>query len=232
MSYTIQVKHRYIIPENKIKRTIEHINKKIITYGVHAEDNNKHATRDRVQEGTLHRMLYANGEPIPPIGNAELLKKTEYGQENVAFYYGGVPHLVYVPPRPVLQPIAIMLLAFFRDIIENAIHKQFEFRNIYSFEQELNKFKLKFSRSVLYDFVRNRGEGFWEGGEHNSPYVQAVKFFDKLGEAGVQQIADVSKWGIKNITQWDATSVYHFGDTPLMDSLDLLNSIKAKLEDK
>ena len=231
MGYSIQIKHRYKIPESKIMNAIDEINRKIITFGVHKEDNSKHAIRDKVQNGTLHKMLYNNGQPIPPIDNAELLRKAETGREEI-FTYGREAHLTQIPPRPVLQPMVQTALWLHGDLIKNAVQKQFEFKNIYTFNQELNKFKLKLNRTGVYDFVRNRGMGYWEGGEHNSPYVQAVKYFDRLDESEISKITYQKSFGIKKIASWDTTRIYHQGDTPLMDSLDLLNSIKSKIEDR
>ena len=145
MGYSIQIKHRYKIPESKIMNAIDEINRKVITFGVHKEDNSKHAIRDKVQNGTLHKMLYNNGQPIPPIDNSELLRKAETGREEI-FYYGREAHLTQIPPRPILQPMVQTALWLHGDLIKNAVQKQFEFKNIYTFNQELNKFKLKLNR--------------------------------------------------------------------------------------
>lgn len=232
MNFSVSVRHKYIVPKTKIENAIDEINKKIITLGVHKEDNSKHPIRDKVQRQVLHEMLYANGGHIPPIDNAPLLKKTETGSEEI-LYYGGKAHLVEIPSRPVLQPLVQLALLYESKIFLRAIQKQFEFKNVNEFRDGLNLFSNKLgSKSTVYDFIKNRGMGYWVDGEHNSPYVQAVKYFDKLGDAGAAKIADINTWSIKNIANWDATNVYHQGDTPLMDSLDLLNSIKSKIEDR
>lgn len=106
--------------------------------------------------------------------------------------------------------------------------KQLQFSNPNSFKNSLNRFKISLNNSV-FDFIKNRGMGFWENAEHNNPYTQAVKFFDIVGDYSI--LTDTGKY-IKDINKWQVNQSYKKGDMPLMDSLDLIKSIKAKVERK
>ena len=222
------IKHNYRIPKSVIDKTIDNINSKMITFGVHAEDDDKHSNRNKVQNGLRHRLLYNNGNPIDPKGNAELLRLNETERETT-WYIGGEVATTTIPARPVLLPILQMTQTFNGNIIRNGIKQAFKFRNPQVFDTYLNRFKNKLGRRAVYDFVKGRGMGYWEDGEHNSPYVQAVKFFDKIGDVAYNDIVSDDGKFIKFITDWDVNNSYYMGDTPLMDSLDLLNSIKAKV---
>lgn len=222
----IEIKHKFIIPKSIIDSTLDEINKNIITFGVHKEDNSKHTTRDIIQSKPLHKALYYNGGNPTPIGNAELLMKNEKGFESV-LYVGNSRILIHVPSRPVLQPIMLLNFSMF-DTIKRGLNKQLRFNNSNAFKNSLNRFKISLNNSV-FDFIKNRGMGFWENAEHNNPYTQAVKFFDKIGDIGI--LEDTGKY-IKDISQWQVSRNYEKGDMPLMDSLDLIKSIKAKVERK
>ena len=222
----ISVKHRYVIPKQVIDKALEEIDKTSITFGVHKNDNRKHSTRDMVQSQILHKALYYNGGNPTPIGNAELLMKNEKGFESV-LYIGNSPRLIHVPSRPVLQPIMLLNFSMF-DTIKRGLNKQLRFNNSNAFRSSLNRFKINLNNSV-FDFIKNRGMGFWKDAEHNNPYTQAVKFFDKIGDISI--LEDTGKY-IKDISQWQVSRNYKKRDMPLMDSLDLVKSIKAKIERK
>lgn len=222
----IEIEHKFIIPKSIIDSTLDEINKNIITFGVHKEDNNKHTTRDIIQSKPLHKALYYNGNNPTSIGNAELLMKNEKGFESV-LYINNSPKLIQVPSRPVLQPIIIINFQMF-DSIKRGLKKQLQFSNPNSFKNSLNRFKISLNNSV-FDFIKNRGMGFWENAEHNNPYTQAVKFFDMVGDYSI--LTDTGKY-IKDINKWQVGQNYRKGDMPLMDSLDLIKSIKAKVERK
>lgn len=117
----IEIEHKFIIPKSIIDSTLDEINKNIITFGVHKEDNNKHTTRDIIQSKPLHKALYYNGNNPTPIGNAELLMKNEKGFDSV-LYINNSPKLIQVPSRPVLQPIIILNFQMF-DSIKKRIEK-------------------------------------------------------------------------------------------------------------
>lgn len=222
----IEIEHKFIIPKSIIDSTLNEINKNIITFGVHKEDNNKHETRDIVQSKPLHKALYYNGENPNPIGNAELLMRNEKGFESV-LYIGNGPRLIQVPSRPVLQPIVMLNFQMF-NTIKRGLKKQLQFNNINSFKNSLTRFERSLNNSV-FDFIKNRGMGFWRNSEHNNPYTQAVKFFDSIGDYSI--LKDTGKY-IKDINKWQVNQSYKKGDMPLMDSLDLVKSIKAKVERK
>lgn len=223
-----EIKHKFVVPKSVIDNVVNNINSKKITFGVHKEDNNKHSNRDKIQNGTLHKLYYNNGKPIQPIGNAELLRKTET-ERPTTVYRGNQAVDIKIPARPVLQPVHGLVVGMNPQMTKNAIKKAFKFKDLQAFDRYMNRYKNLFGRRAVYDFVRNRGMGAWEGGEHNSPYTQAVKFFDKLGDSGIDSIISDDKKYIKSIKNWDTTQNYNLGDTPLMDSLDLLNSIKSKV---
>ena len=223
-----EIKHNYRVPKSVIDNVVKNINSKKITFGVHSEDSNKHSNRDKVQQGTLHKLYYNNGKPIPPISNAELLRKTET-QRTETVYRGNQVVEIKIPSRPVLLPIHGIVVGMNPSMTKRAIAKAFKFKDLQAFDRYLNKYKRLLGRRAVYDFVKNRGMGAWEGGEHNGAYTQAVKFFDKLGDSGIDALVSNDKKFIKTISNWDTAQNYSAGDTPLMDSLDLLNSIKSKV---
>lgn len=228
--YSYSVKHNYKISKKTIDKVIDKFNAKKITFGVHKEDTNKHNVRDRVQNMNLHRLLYNNGKPIPSKSNAELLRLAEHGYETI-LYYGNQAHNVVVPSRPVLQPILQISLMYKLNTIKNSIRNQFKDMKSNVFNDKLNGFA-RYLQGGVSDFIKNRGMGYWQDAEHNSPYVQAVKFFDRLGESALTYKINNIDELMDMIRKWDTMFNYHQGDTPLMDSLDLLKSIKAKVEDK
>lgn len=233
MDFKFKIQHSYKIPSSVINRAINNINANKITFGVHSEDNDKHPNRDRVQNQQLHKLLYNNGNTPTPISNSKLLAKSESGFSST-MYYGNKAHSVEVPSRPVLFPILSLTLTYNGNIIRNGIKRQFKFNNPQEFTNSLTRFSNKMGYKSVLDFIKGRGFGFWGDAEYNNPYTQAIKFLDCLEDFKLEyrDVLSKNEKFIKVISNWDVNkgSIFSKASYPLLDSLDLINSIKSKVE--
>lgn len=225
------VKRIYIIPKQKIEETFSKINNTSLTFGVHKEDTNNHPLRDSLQNKPLHKSLYGNTKKI---SNAELLKKTETGFIT-DLYVNNRPKQIEVAPRPILVPL--IKTTFKKEstirLLKQGIKKQLSFKSPNSINNSLQYISLNLSTAEILNFVKNRGGKYWSiGAKHNSPYVAMVKYLESLGESGIGNVYNSKTQTIKNISQWENANLYKAGDLPLQDSLDLIKSIKAKVNTK
>lgn len=233
MNYDFKIKHVYKTSPQMLQKAFKRVNEKMVTFGVHSDTNNQHSMRDMLQNKPLHKALYADGGKIQSKGNAQILKENTYGF-STTFYVGGEPMAIEVPPRPVLQPITANWFTseLFKRQVKAALHLQLNYPTIDYFSQSLQYIANKLNRNRVIRFLQNRGEGNWDpSARHNNPYVAAVKFFDKLDESGLGGIYNDKYQFIKYMQNWNTSQNFSSGDRPLMDSLDLINSIDARIED-
>ena len=222
------------ISTDKIMKTFDSINKSQLTFGVHKEDNDNHETRDFLAKQPLHSALYNNNELAKPIGNAELLAKHTEGF-NSAIFIGGVPSVIRVPQRPILQPM-IMQLSENKTIgrvMKTGLKGQLGFKNKVGAKEGLRNVAYHLSPQKVLKFVENRGGKYWSPkAKHNNSYTAAVKLVETLGEGGLGNLYNNKQKTIEFMAKWENANRFKAGDMPLMDSLDLLKSIKAKVGNK
>lgn len=226
---SFDIKEKDLIPPQKILANFEKINNTSLTFGVHAEDNDNHATRDSLQDKKLHSVFYGD---MTPIGNAALLKKSTTGFTTEVFVDGKKKHLI-VTARPVIEPLFKMTveLGNLDDYVGSGLKKQLSFENRGGLEHSLNAFSNRYlSFDQIKKFVEIRGGSYWSSGaKHNSPYVAAIKALEMLGEEGLGNVYNRKRGTINKMSKWDLGNIYKYGDRPLIDSYDMLKSIKAKV---
>lgn len=220
-----------IVPYKKIHDTFRNINNTSLTFGVHKEDNSEHGLRDSIQKKPLHKSLYGDSSKI---GNAELLAKTERGFITDININGKLTHLE-VAPRPVLKPMLKIGLhkGSFKTNIKQGLKQELSFNSINGLENAFNRISIGLSTENILNFLKNRGGKYWsKAAKHNSPYTAAVKFLESLGETDLYNVYNDKKGTINKISEWENIGFYKKADMPLQDSLDLIKSIKAKVERK
>lgn len=210
------------------------MNKEKITFGVHSDKDGNHRHRDRLSKKPLHKTLYGNNNII---GNAELLKKNSVGFSSTKYVEGNKMSF-FVPARPILEPMLndLIITGYVKKKIKNAIKSQMSFSNPYEFNKILNTIRKQFTSTKVMEFVKNKGEGYWDyDAQSSSPYTNAVKYLDRLDSSG-KSIGNVynkinrSKGTINKMNKW--TFDFDEKSEPLIDSLDMLRSIDARVENK
>lgn len=229
VSRIVQVKRLYTIPQSVLYRTFDKINSTQLTFGVHAENNNNHSMREYISNQPYHKALYGNNKLQKPIGNAELLAKHTKGF-NSAIFISGKKHSILVPSRPILSPMLNDAFIKNKQLIEVKLHSQLSLKDNDGMHKVLNAIAQDLSNQKVKEFVKNRGGTYWsKGAKHNNPYTAAVKLIETLGETGLGGVYNKLEATIENIKNWENANAWRAGDMPLMDSMDLLNSIKVKV---
>lgn len=225
----VKVKRLYTIPQAVLSRTFNKINSTQLTFGIHSEDNNNHSMRDYLSNQPYHKALYENNKLAKPIGNAELLAKHTKGF-NSAIFIMGKKHSILVPRRPILSPMIKEAFIKNKWLIEIKLHSQLSFKDNDGIHKVLNAIAQDLSNQKVKEFVKNRGGTYWsKDAKHNNPYTAAIKFIETLGETGLGGVFNKLDSKIENIKNWENANAWRAGDMPLMDSMDLLNSIKVKV---
>lgn len=225
------IKRIRIIPHKTLHETFKRINNTELTFGVHKEDSNNHSLRDSLQNKTLHKSLYGNPSNI---NNASLLAKTEQGfitDMNI----GGKIKQIEVAPRPILKPMLTQSLkkSSGKALIKNGLKYELSFNSPYATKDAFIHIAQNLSTENILNFLRNRGEKYWnKNAKHNSPYTAMVKFIETLGQSGIENFYNEKTQTINAIGKWENAKLYKKGDMPLQDSLDLVKSIKAKVNAK
>lgn len=234
MYRTVSIQRINRIPTEKIMKTFDSINNSQLSFGVHKEDNNNHETRDFLAKQPLHTALYNNNKLAEPIGNAELLAKHTEGF-NSAIFIDGVPSAIRVPQRPILAPMVLELSKnkTIERVMKTGLKGQLGFKNKVGAKEGLRNIAYHLSPQKVMKFVENRGGNYWSpNAKHNNPYTAAVKLVETLGESGLGNLYNNKSKTIEFMAKWENATRYKAGDMPLMDSLDLLRSIKAKVHNK
>lgn len=217
-----------VIPESSIIKNFLDISSTNLTFGVHQEDNDTHYKRDSLQQKPLHSAFYKNKSSI---GNAELLKMHTNGFKTQVFINNKLTDFK-VPKRPILQPMVkeIFKKKFPQFILKNGIRKQLQhFGGNYTYDA-FNTLSNYFYPDQVKDFVSNKGKGYWES-ENNSVYVAAIKAVETYNTTRINKLYDKKKQTINSKDKWyKIKNQVSVGDTPLIDSQDLINSIKVKVE--
>lgn len=227
---SISVKHKVLIPEQKILANFDNIKKNVLTFGIHKQDNNKHPNRDKLSQMPAHKAFYNNNASPKPISNVELMVKHTNGFSTTVFVENK-PFNLDIPKRPVIEPV------FDKIVIKDDKARKCIFRGI---KKQLNRFDNKSAnlafkrvknmlgfRAVAY-FITARGGNYWTAGaKRNSPYVQAIKTIETFNAGNVDLIYQENK--IKALSDEAKAELGIINTIPLIDSMDLLNSIKAKV---
>lgn len=228
----VNIKHKVNIP---ISRVAENINANIVTFGVHSDKDSQHPKRDALQHTPLYSALY--GETTT-IGNAALLKKSTEGFIFDTFINGQLEQRV-APPRPVLQPITEMMLKSKKlpKLISLGIHNQFASPYVDVFSSTcLEPIARTLGERQVLQFLKGRGMGYWDDDAmYNGPYTAIVKFLaqnDKYNLNALIEVYDDVKKQINSISKWNADFNAVEQTYPLLDSLDLIKSIDARVEKK
>lgn len=228
-SLSFKITEKDLIPKQKILANFEKINKTKLTFGVHEEDNDKHEARDSLIDKKLHSAYYKD---MSPIGNAELLMKNTKGFTTEVFRGGERLH-IDVPARPILEPMFSHLLEFdvIDDYVGSGLAKQLSFSNTRGLETSLNSLASKYlNPQQVKLFVESRGGSYWDSvAKHNSPYTAAIKALEMLGQEGLGNVYNRRTGTINKMQEWANGNFWKYGDRPLIDTGDMLNSIKAKV---
>lgn len=223
-----RIDHKYTIPKNQVYQTFSKINKTQLSFGVHSTENNSHSLRDAIQRKPMHKAFYGNSSNI---GNAALLNKLEKGF-STDVWIGGMPRQMEVPPRPILIPLmeSVLKTKSIKSVLKSCIKEDLKFKN----KNEIKRCFLYIGNKLnigLLKFIKNRGGKYWtKEAKHNSPYTAAIKFLETLGQSGLDNVYNYKSKTINYIYKWGNAGLYKQGDMPLQDSLDLINSIKAKIK--
>lgn len=203
-----KISHEWVVPKHTMIKLFEEINATSLSFGVHSEDNDKHAQRDREQQKAVHSAFYGSTKPI---SNASLLRQTEEGYVTTVNRTGGRLLVIKVPPRPLLKPIMESNVRGkdFSQAIGNCIERV----STKPIEQRFGRIG---KRLDVKEYIRRMG---WR----NARTTAMVKHLEK--QLGTTEMSDDQ---ILELV-YSSSSAGVSRRQVLEDSGDLLRSIKAKV---
>lgn len=229
----VELEINNLVDPEKIIDNFEKLNNVELSFGVHEEDNDAHENRDRIQNTPLYKAYYSNTKPI---GNATLLKKNEKGFSTTR-KINGIESSLIVAPRPVLKPMIneICNEGLFDKYFFSGAKQQLEFNDINGAKKGLTALAdgyLTFDDIVSFVLVKRGGKYWSTFAKHNGSYTQALKTISKLSskDYGLGNVYDSKNDVINSKNEWSEEN-FSQGDEPLIDSCDMLKSIKAKVKD-
>lgn len=217
--HKITISQKDLVPPFVIKSTFNDINSTYLSFGVHEEDDGKHENRDRLAKEPLHKALYKNSAKM---GNAQLLRRLSNGF-SFNLHIGRKVFGMQAPPRPILEPMIDKIMRTYGfDYVENELEEQLSFKNKKGLNKAFKSIAKGLSTEHIKLFVRS------EYSSGNNKYTAGVKQNEsRNGGRKIKGIYNSTTQTINFANNW--TGFDGSGDTPLIDSEDLIKSIKTKV---